>query len=142
MTRRTVPVPLVALVDALLVVVFAAIGRESHDESHPVWGALGTGWPFLVGAAVGWLIVLTVRRTAPLTVRQSWPVWLAAVAVGMLLRRLTGAGIAFSFIVVATIVLGVFLLGWRLLAVLLLRDRSAGAIDRHPPTVAGRADQE
>jgi Protein of unknown function (DUF3054) len=41
----------------------------------------------------------------------------------MLLRVATGAGTAFSFVVVATLVLGVFLLGWRALAALARRRR-------------------
>ncbi len=42
--------------------------------------------------------------------------WLGTVAVGMVLRVLAGQGTAFSFIVVALIFLGLFLLGWRLAA--------------------------
>jgi hypothetical protein len=40
-------------------------------------------------------------------------VWLATVVVGMLLRKLTSAGTATSFIVVASISTAVLLLGWR-----------------------------
>ena len=69
--------------------------------------------------AVAW------RRRAPLGVRDGIPVWVCAVAVGMLLRVATGAGTAFSFVVVATVVLGVFLLGWRALAALVRRRRPA-----------------
>ncbi|HWC22408.1 MAG TPA: DUF3054 domain-containing protein [Flexivirga sp.] len=102
--------------DALVILVFAGIGRASHHESNPAVDALQTAWPFLAGAAVGWLLVRSVSGRLPLQVRTGWPVWLCAVAVGMILRRLTGEGTAFPFIVVATIFLGVFLLGWRLAA--------------------------
>lgn len=105
-----------ALLDAALIVVFAAIGRASHGESNPVLDALGTAWPFLAGAATGWLLVLLLRRTAPLTIATGWPVWLLTVAVGMLLRSVSGRGVAVSFVIVTAVVLGVFLLGWRLLA--------------------------
>ncbi|STZ22149.1 Protein of uncharacterised function (DUF3054) [Mycolicibacterium phlei] len=40
-------------------------------------------------------------------------VWVATIVVGMLLRRLTSAGTAPSFIVVASIATAVLLLGWR-----------------------------
>ena len=40
-------------------------------------------------------------------------VWVGAVAIGMVLRHQFHQGVALSFIIVATIVLGVFLLGWR-----------------------------
>lgn len=102
--------------DALVVIVFAGIGRASHHESNPVVDALQTAWPFLAGVAVGWLLVRAISGRLPLEVNTGWPVWLCAVAVGMVLRRLTGEGTAFPFIVVATVFLGVFLLGWRLAA--------------------------
>ncbi|MEO7017007.1 MAG: DUF3054 domain-containing protein [Leifsonia sp.] len=47
------------------------------------------------------------------------------VAVGMLLRVSASQGIEPSFIVVATIVLGIFLLGWRLIALPIARRRVA-----------------
>jgi hypothetical protein len=51
-------------------------------------------------------------------------VWLCTVVVGMLLRRLTGAGVAASFVVVASTVTAVVLLGWRAAAGLALRRRA------------------
>lgn len=101
------------LLDALLVLVFAAIGRTSHDESGAVAGVLTTAGPFLIGLLVGWLTVLAVRRSAPLGVSAGVTVWFATVVVGMVLRVATGRGIAVSFIIVAGIVLAAFLLGWR-----------------------------
>ena len=109
--------------DAALVLLFAAIGRRSHAESGAVLGVLRTAWPFLAGTVLGWVVAVAWRRRAPLGVRDGIPVWLCAVAAGMLLRVASGAGTAFSFVVVATIVLGVFLLGWRALAALLRRRR-------------------
>jgi len=40
-------------------------------------------------------------------------VWLGTVIGGMALRVLTGAGVQLSFIIVASIFLAVFLIGWR-----------------------------
>ncbi|WP_343074634.1 DUF3054 domain-containing protein [Nakamurella aerolata] len=111
-----IPVAGAAVLDAVLIVVFAAVGRASHGESNPVLDALGTAWPFLTGAAAGWVLVLLLRRVAPLSVATGWPVWLLTVAVGMVLRAATGRGVAVSFVIVATVVLALFLLGWRLLA--------------------------
>ncbi len=113
------------VVDAALVVLFAAIGRRSHAESGAVLGVLLTAWPFLAGTVAGWVVAVAWRRRAPLGVRDGIPVWVCAVAVGMLLRVATGAGTAFSFVVVATVVLGGFLLGWRALAALVRRRRPA-----------------
>lgn len=118
------------VVDAVLVVVFAAIGRASHQEGDAVLGVLGTAWPFLLGALVGWLVVRAWRR--PLSVRPTGlVVWVAAVAVGMALRAATGEGIAPAFIIVATITLAVFLLGWRAVVALVTRRSRRGAVP-HP----------
>lgn len=106
-----------ATADALLVLGFAAAGRSSHQESQPVLGALLTAWPFLVGAAAGWALVRWRSGRWPQDdVGAGVPVWVGAVLVGMLLRAATGQGTALAFVLVATAVLGVFLLGWRALA--------------------------
>ncbi len=111
------------LADSLLVVLFAAIGRRSHEESDGLAGVVVTAWPFLAGVVIGWLAVLAVRRSWPARVRDGVPVWVATVAAGMLLRHVTGKGTAASFVVVATAFLGLFLLGWRAVRVLVAQKR-------------------
>jgi len=106
-----------AVLDAALVLVFAAVGRRSHAEGVTLVGILETAWPFLAGVALGWLLGLLVGRSAPAGLGFGAVVVVCAVVVGMLLRVLvTGAGTAASFVVVATGVLAAFLVGWRLLA--------------------------
>lgn len=112
-----------AVLDLVVIVVFAAIGRASHHESNPVLESLATAWPFVVGAAVGWVITWAVTKHAPLRVRSALPVWVCAVVVGMLLRHTAGRGVAPSFVVVATIFLGLFLLGWRAIAGLVAKTK-------------------
>jgi len=99
--------------DVALVLVFAGIGRASHDEAGPVLGAVLTAWPFLVGTLLGWLVVRVLRGRWPVDVAPGVTVWFSTVLVGMLLRRATGLGTAASFVVVASVVLAAFLLGWR-----------------------------
>ncbi|AKU17003.1 DUF3054 domain-containing protein [Luteipulveratus mongoliensis] len=99
--------------DVVLVLVFAAIGRASHDEGNAVVGVLATAAPFVAGTAVGWIVVSRPGRRSPLDLGPGIPVWLCTVAVGMVLRRVVGDGTALSFVIVATLVLGAFLLGWR-----------------------------
>lgn len=108
--RRT---SLALAVDAVLVLVFAAIGRAEHERGNAMLGALMTAWPFLVGTAIGWLLVTQLGRRVPIEVGPGVTVWLSTVFFGMVLRQIAGEGTAFSFIVVATLVLGAFLLGWR-----------------------------
>jgi Protein of unknown function (DUF3054) len=103
-------------VDILAVVVFVAIGRRSHDESgNAVLGALRVAAPFLIALAVGWLVARAHR--APLDIRSGLIVWACTVAIGLALRRTVfDRGVAVAFIIVATITLGVLLIGWRALA--------------------------
>jgi len=99
------------LIDALAVVLFAAIGRASHGEELSVGGLAGTAWPFLVAVVVGW--VLASRLGGGSWWREGLITWAATVGLGMALRVLAGQGAAPGFVVVTSLVLGVFLLGWR-----------------------------
>ena len=101
--------------DVVLVIAFAAIGRASHDEANPALGSLQTAWPFLVGTVVGWAVVRALRKGWPVDVGPGITVWFSTLVFGMVLRRLTGAGTALSFIVVAAVVLALLLIGWRVL---------------------------
>ncbi len=103
---------LAALADVAGVLVFAAIGRRSHAEGLTVAGVAATAWPFLVGTAVGWLLVRGWRRPAAIA-PTGLVVWVCTVVIGMLARRATSAGVAVSFVVVAFAATAVVLLGWR-----------------------------
>ena len=116
-----------AVLDVVAVLTFAAVGRRSHAESDAVTGILVTAWPFLTGLAVGWAAYLASSRQVPRTAAQAVAVWVPTVAVGMLLRQASGKGTALSFVIVATVVLGACLLGWRALAQLLVRRRARPA---------------
>lgn len=107
--------PVAVALDAVLVLVFAVIGRASHEESDgsAILGAVGTAWPFLVGAALGWLLVRRGSGRWAIGVGPGITVWVSTLVAGMLLRALTGAGVSPSFVLVAGLVLGLFLLGWR-----------------------------
>lgn len=89
-------------------------------------GVLATAWPFLVAAVLGWLLGRAWR--APL---RLWPtgviVWAVTVAGGMLLRSVSGEGTAVAFVIVATVTLALFLLGWRAVAALTRRLSLRGA---------------
>ena len=97
MRRSSAPA---VLADVLGVLVFCTIGRRSHAEGLTVAGVAETAWPFLAGTAVGWLLIRGWRRPAAV-VPTGVVVWVCTVAVGMLLRKATSAGVAFSFVVVA-----------------------------------------
>ncbi len=57
-----------ALLDVVLVVVFAAVGRRSHAEGLDLAGIARTALPFLVGTAAGWLLASVVLDSGPRSV--------------------------------------------------------------------------
>ena len=75
-------------------------------------GVAETAWPFLAGTAIGWLVSRGWQRPIAL-VPTGVVVWMCTVAVGMLLRAATSAGVSGSFVVVASAATAVVLLGWR-----------------------------
>lgn len=117
-------VPSAVLADALCVLAFCAIGRRSHAEGVTVTGVAETAWPFLVGAAVGWLVSRGWRRPLAL-VPTGVAVWVCTIAVGMLLRKASSGGVAVTFVIVASVVTAVLLLGWRGV-VAVVRGRMSG----------------
>jgi hypothetical protein len=107
-------------IDICCVLIFVIIGRDSHAKGETLAGIASTSWPFLCGLAAGWAGSRAWRR--PLALRPAGLViWLSTVAVGMVLRVISGQGTAVAFIGVALAFLGLFMLGWRLLGRLLAR---------------------
>lgn len=110
------------LLDIALVIVFAASGRASHDEAASLAGTALVAWPFLLALLVG-----TVLTRPGRTINEVWPwgviVWLVTVVLGMLLRVVTGGGFAWAFFFVTLGILGLFLIGRRAVAGLLIRNR-------------------
>jgi Protein of unknown function (DUF3054) len=108
------------VLDVCCVLIFVVIGRASHTKGEYLAGIASTSWPFLCGLAVGWVASRAWRR--PLALRPAGlVVWLCTVALGMILRVVSGQGTAIAFIIVALAFLGLFLLGWRVLGRLVTR---------------------
>jgi hypothetical protein len=103
--------------DACCVLLFVVIGRASHHDGESLAGVASTAWPFLAGLAAGLLAARAWRRPASV-IPAGAGAWLGTVAVGMLLRVAAGQGTAPAFVAVALAFLGLFLLGWRVLAAL------------------------
>jgi hypothetical protein len=102
-------------VDLAAIVLFAASGRSTHEHGLTAAGIAGTAAPFAAACLIAWAAVRAWR--SPLRV---WPtgvvIWLGTAGGGLLLRFLTGGGVALSFQLVTVVVLGVLLLVPRLLA--------------------------
>lgn len=106
--------------DVIAILIFALSGRSSHRETLTLLGVLETAWPFLAALAIGWLLARLWQNPLRL-----WPngvcLWLITVAGGMALRIVSGGTAAIPFVIVATVVLAVFLLGHRAIASRVMR---------------------
>ncbi|HEY6314921.1 MAG TPA: DUF3054 domain-containing protein [Streptosporangiaceae bacterium] len=103
------------VLDCCCVLVFVIIGRASHAKGETLGGIASTAWPFLAGLVVGWVAVRAWRRPAALA-PAGVGAWLGTAALGMVLRVVAGQGTAVAFVAVALAFLGLFLLGWRVVA--------------------------
>ena len=119
MTRRWLW-PLVA--DLACVLALAIGGKGTHDAGESAWVVLAIAWPFALaaGLAHAWL-TSRGRHT-----RRAWPegaiVLVLTYVLGMLLRAISGRGLAPGFLVVAAIFLVVTMLGWRFVVQLAKRS--------------------
>jgi hypothetical protein len=101
-------------IDSACVVVFVIIGRRNHGEGSAAAGILRTAAPFLIALGLAWLGARKQSAHAA-TWRFGVPIWLSTVVFGLLFRRfLFGNGTALPFVIVATLFLGLALMGWRL----------------------------
>ncbi len=125
MDRRT---PLAAGLDTFAVVLFVAIGRREHERDSAIAGLIETAAPFLIALALAWLVLRVWKR--PTEWRTGVGVWAIVVVAGMLLRNLVfDDGTATAFVIVATLFLALFIVGWRLAFAAMNR--------RHPVTPGG-----
>lgn len=124
MTPSRTPVALTIVIDVILVAVFCVIGRLSHAEGifSDIPGLLNTMWPFLL-AVLAAHVVMLIRRTPSERMLPGAVIWAVTVVVGLALRAVSGQGTALPFIIVATLTLALFLIGWRAIVALVRRMR-------------------
>ncbi|WP_312179093.1 DUF3054 domain-containing protein [Arthrobacter sp.] len=95
--------------DVVLIITFAALGRDTHAHGLDPAGVLLTASPFIAACLGGWLALRAWRRPAAL-----WPtgifLWLITAGAGLAIRFLAGGGTALSFQLVTFGVLAAFLL--------------------------------
>ncbi len=110
------------LADVCCVLAFVIIGRGEHHDGVTLAGVASTAWPFLAGLALGEGAGRTWRKPfAP------WPAgvvtWACTVLFGQALRVVSGQGTEPAFVLVSAAFLGLFLVGWRLVAHLVAGGR-------------------
>lgn len=112
------------IADLLCVLALALGGKDSHEPGASNLIVLTIAWPFVAAMLVGHLLLAWRRRPA----RRPWPEGVLVLAVtyalGMLLRGLSGRGLAPGFLVVAALFLTATMLGWRLVVRLVARLRT------------------
>ena len=114
---------LAAGLDTFAVVLFVAIGRREHERDSAISGLITTAAPFVIALAIAWLVLRAWRR--PTDLATGVGVWAIVVAAGMVLRNVVfDDGTATSFIIVATLFLGLFIVGWRAVFTLIERRRT------------------
>lgn len=115
------------LADLVCVLVFAIAGKTSHEASSPASVVLAIAWPFALSTVIAHAGLLLRRRRT----RRAWPegvvVLLVTYLLGMVLRVMSGRGIATSFLIVAVVFLALAMLGWRTVLLLATRRRSSPA---------------
>lgn len=111
------------LADVFFVLAFVVIGRANHHAGESLAGVASTAWPFLAGLAIGEVATRAWRRPIAL-VPTGVGVWLATVAFGQVLRVISGQGTDFAFVCITAAFLGLFLIGWRLVAARIPAGRS------------------
>ncbi|WP_181273731.1 DUF3054 domain-containing protein [Brevibacterium oceani] len=112
--------PIALLVDLILVVLFTIVGHYTHSHNFELQGLLTTAWPFCAALVIAWLLTAVWDRPiAPLATGTG--VWAITVLIGLVIRGITGAGgepgtVPVSFMIVATTLNLITLVGWRIIA--------------------------
>ena len=105
------------VMDFFAIFAFAVLARMAHNtEADPftLTNVLNTLWPFLVGGAIGHAICAAAKKH-PLPIAPGGViVWLAT---------RNGEMPHWSFIIVATVMSGLLLLGTRLVAKMVFKDK-------------------
>ena len=114
------------LADLGCVLALALGGKSTHEAGESGWMVLVIGWPFAVAAVLAHAWLASRERDALPIWPEGVTVLAATYAIGMVLRAISGRGLAPGFLVVAALFLTATMLGWRAMALLagLTRRRS------------------
>ncbi len=111
--------------DILALVLWVVVGLESHQMTSGMLGnVLRVSAPFLIGwfGVAAFTGAYRIDEGRARFLGRTALTWLAAVAIGLLLRAtLFGNDFVPTFALVTLVVTGVFMLGWRAVAALVLR---------------------
>jgi hypothetical protein len=99
--------------DWVCVLAMAIIGTTNHETDNGISGVLFVAAPFLIATTLSRVLMRATKKDET-TVADGVTVVLFTVAIGMILRRFAfDRGTATAFVIVATVFLGITMLGWR-----------------------------
>lgn len=103
------------VIDLVLVFVFAILARLAHGGIS-FSAILNTFWPFAIGTLAGAGIALALRRDSH-TLATGAIIWIVTAVMGLGIWGIRHQEIPhISFIIVASVMSGLLLLSWRLIA--------------------------
>lgn len=123
MNKPALPIAL----DVIAIALFALFARMAHQSEEMPFnfaGWVSTLWPFLIGVVLSWVLILARRWDGARLVPAGVSAWILTVVVGLVIWSVrNGAVPHWSFIMVATLMSALLMLGWRASAKLVRRRR-------------------
>ena len=106
--KKTISKPYAIAADYVAIAVFALLARAAHQTEEMPFnftGWLSTLWPFALGVTLGWLIARD---------NKGGIIWPVTVITGLVIWGIRNQSIPhWSFIIVATTMSALLMLGWR-----------------------------
>lgn len=110
-TRKPISNSTAIAADLVAIAVFALLARAAHQSDDMPFnfaGWLSTLWPFALGVLLGWLIVRENRGGA---------IWAITAITGLAIWGFRNQAVPhWSFVLVATVMSALLMLGWRAVA--------------------------
>ncbi|WP_301924899.1 DUF3054 domain-containing protein [Corynebacterium glaucum] len=109
--RKPISTPVAIGADLVAIAVFALLARAAHQSEDMPFnfsGWLSTVWPFALGVVLGWLIVRQNRGGF---------IWAITAITGLVIWGFRNQSVPhWSFVIVATVMSALLMLGWRAVA--------------------------
>ena len=106
--RNSISKPYAIAADYVAIAAFALLARAAHQSDDMPFnfsGWLSTLWPFALGVTLGWLITRE---------NKGGLIWIITVVTGLVIWGIRNGRVPhWSFIVVATVMSALLMLGWR-----------------------------
>lgn len=131
--NRTFPPVAAIIIDQVLILVFIFVGLVSHQEMTPdaifrwdgIFLLFGRAFPFMLAGFIAWA-VLILRQYFKIMI-SGLVVWGSVVVLGLVFRLMNAQSVEPVFILTTALFTGILLMGWRLVAALVMRLRPAEA---------------